>query len=82
MNEFYNEEMAWRQLQDLQLEMENRRLVASGGRSLRWWLPRLADRVWVVAGLASRRAPRWSPALVEGTAAARREERRAGTDAA
>ena len=82
MNEFYNEEMAWRQLQDLQLEIENRRLVESGGPSLGWWLPRLAERVWVVAGLAGRRAPRWSPALVEGTPAGRREERRAGTDAA
>lgn len=31
MSEFYNEEMAWWRLQDLQREMENRRVVAGGG---------------------------------------------------
>jgi hypothetical protein len=60
MNRYYNEEMAWRQLQDLQREMENHLLVDGGGPVLRWWLPKLAARMWVVAGLASRRAPRRS----------------------
>ena len=65
MNGYFNEEMAWRQLQDLQREMENHRLVAFGGPAIRWWLPKLAQRMWVVAGLASRRAPRRSPAAVK-----------------
>ena len=39
MNESFNEEMAWRNLQDMQREMENRRLVDGGGPALRWWLP-------------------------------------------
>ena len=65
MNRYYNEEMAWRQLQDLQREMENHRLVEGGGPPIRWWLPKLAERMWVVAGLASRRAPRWSTAAVK-----------------
>ncbi len=60
MNGYYNEEMAWRQLQDLQREMENQRLVDGGGPALRWWLPKLATRMWVVAGLAGRRAARRS----------------------
>jgi hypothetical protein len=72
MNEQYNEEMAWRQLQDLQREMENHRLVAGGGPALRWWLPRLAARAWTLAGLASRRAPRWNPAVVSNESADRR----------
>ena len=62
MNGYFNDEMAWRHLQDLQREMENARTVDGGGPALPWWLPRLAARMWVVAGLASRRAPRWSPA--------------------
>ena len=45
MNEHFNEEMAWRHLQDLQLEMENHRLVDAGGPALGWWLPRLARRL-------------------------------------
>lgn len=61
MNGYFNDEMAWRHLQDLQREMENARMVDGGGPALRWWLPKLAARMWVVAGLASRRAPRWSP---------------------
>ena len=57
VNESFNEEMAWRHLQDLQREMENHRLVDGGGPVLRWWLPKLARRVWIVAGLAGRRPP-------------------------
>ena len=82
MNRYHNEEMAWRQLQDLQREMENRRLVADGGPMLRWWLPKLATRIWIVAGLAGRRAPRWNPALVEPAGDTGRSERPAGADAA
>src|SRR2546421_12787424 len=84
MNRYHNEEMAWRQLQDLQREMENRRLVAGGGPMLRWWLPKLATRIWIVAGLAGRRAPRWNPALVEpvGDCDTGRSERPGGGDAA
>ncbi|HET7466539.1 MAG TPA: hypothetical protein VFL29_07715 [Candidatus Dormibacteraeota bacterium] len=60
MSEHYNEEIAWRRLQDMQREIENHRLVAGGGSaSVTWWLPLLARRVWLVAGLAGRRAPRW-----------------------
>ena len=60
MNEYYNEEMAWRHLQDIQREIENRRVVDGGGpASVTWWLPVLARRVWLLAGLAGRRAPRW-----------------------
>ena len=62
MNGYFNDEMAWRRLQDLQREMENARMVDGGGPALRWWVPKLAARIWVVAGLATRRAPRWSPA--------------------
>ena len=62
MNGYFNDEMAWRRLQDLQREMENARMVDGGGPALRWWLPKLAARMWVVAGLASHRAPRRSPA--------------------
>ena len=82
MNESFNEEMAWRHLQDMQREMENRRLVDGGGPALRWWLPKLAKRVWIVAGLASRRAPRWNPALVEPVADSGRARRPADIDAA
>ena len=82
MNQFYNEEMAWRRLQDMQRELENHRMVDGGGPTLRWWLPKLAERIWVVAGLASRRAPRWSPALVEPVANRGCAECPAGADAA
>lgn len=82
MNGYYNEEMAWRHLQDLQREMENHRLVDGGGPALSWWLPRLATRIWVLAGLASRRAPRWNPAVVKPATDAGRAEHTAGADAA
>lgn len=59
MNGYYNEEMAWRQLQDMQRELENHRLVDGGGPALRWWLLRLTQRIWLTAGLTARRAPRW-----------------------
>ena len=82
MNGYYNEEMAWRQLQDLQREMENHRLVDGGGPALGWWLPKLAVRIWVVAGLAGRRAPRWNPAVVKPVTDSRRADHSAGADAA
>ena len=82
MSRNYNEEMAWRRLQDLQCEMENHRMVDAGGPALRWWLPRLAERVWLVAGLASQRPPRWSPAVVRRVADTGSAENSAGADAA
>lgn len=82
MSRNYNEEMAWRRLQDLQREMENHRMVDAGGPALRWWLPRLAERAWLVAGLASRRAPRWSPAVIKRVTDTGCAECPAGADAA
>lgn len=61
MNEHYNEEMAWRRLQDLHREIENQRLLTAGGPPLRGWLSGLAERAWLVAGLAARRPPRRRP---------------------
>lgn len=72
MNSHYNEEMAWRRLQDMQREMENEFLVEAGGWPLRARLPRLAGRLWLIAGLAARRAPRWRQASAGGRAPSRR----------
>ena len=59
MNRYCNEEMAWSELQDLQRELENHRLIDRGGQALGSRLLRLARRIWLIAGLAARRAPRW-----------------------
>ena len=60
MNEFMNEDVMWQRLKDLQSEAENRRAES----------PRLgpvvvafAQRAWLLAGLAARRAPRRHPAV-------------------
>lgn len=72
MYQYGNEEVAWQRLQDIQREMENSRLMATYG------LPRTAHvlgllgrRIWWIAGLAMRRAPRRHPAaqIEEGKAA-------------
>jgi len=63
MNGYYNEDMAWQRLQDIQREMENRRIVAGGGPSLAWWPVRLAQRAWILAGLTAQRPPRFSAKL-------------------
>ena len=79
MNGQYNEEMAWRRLQDVQREAENARLVESGGPAVRGWLSMLALRAWLVAGLAARRPPRWHPAVLDST---RKEGGASGANAA
>jgi hypothetical protein len=68
MNAQYNEEMAWRRLQDMQREMENQRLVDAGGPPARAWLSLLAERAWLLAGLAAQRPPRWRKAGAGGRA--------------
>ena len=59
MNSFMNEDVMWARLKDMQLEAENRRAsrvrLAPAVRSL-------AERAWLLAGLAARRAPRRHPA--------------------
>jgi transposase InsO family protein len=60
------EDVAWTRLQDMQRELENRRLY---GR--RPGLPSVAlilERVWLLAGLAYRRAPRRRPATARKSA--------------
>jgi hypothetical protein len=62
MNPYVNEEMMWQRLKDLQLEAENRRLrrgtaLVSAVRMVRF----LGARVWLLAGLATRRPPRRRP---------------------
>ena len=57
MNPNMNEDVMWERLKDLQHEAENRRRVRPRlGPTLRF----LAERVWLLAGLAARRAPRSS----------------------
>lgn len=58
MNSSMNEDLMWERLKDIQHEAENRR---SGGP---WLIPTVrvvAERMWLLAGLAARRAPRRSP---------------------
>ena len=59
MNSFMNEDVMWARLKDMQLEAENRR---AGGARLRPVVRTLAERAWLLAGLAARRAPRRHPA--------------------
>ncbi|HET9781384.1 MAG TPA: hypothetical protein VFR33_06360 [Candidatus Dormibacteraeota bacterium] len=61
MNPYANEEVMWQRLKDMQREAENSRLFAQRT------LPRLLlllERVWLLAGLAMRRAPRTSARFV------------------
>jgi len=47
MHPFMNEDVAWQRLQDIQREMENRRLLAAGQPSATMeTLRRLAARAW------------------------------------
>ena len=63
MNSFMNEDVMWERLKDLQLEAENSRLVEPRLVPLVWRaLQLLAERTWLLAGLAARRAPRHRPA--------------------
>jgi hypothetical protein len=59
MYQFNNEDVAWQRLQDIQREMENSRLLATSGLPIAMHLlKQLGERVWLIAGLAMRRAPR------------------------
>ena len=57
MNSYANEEVMWQRLQDMQREAENSRLFAQDTLP---GLLRLLEQVWLLAGLAMRRAPRRS----------------------
>ncbi len=67
MQPFMNEDAAWQRLQDIQREMENRRLMAAGqpGTALEFviWL---AARAWHLARLAAMRPPRYAPMRHDG----------------
>jgi hypothetical protein len=59
MYPYMNEDVAWQRLQDIQRELENRRLMAAGQPSATFaTLSQLAARVWLLAGLAAMRPPR------------------------
>jgi hypothetical protein len=55
---YRNEDAAWDRLIDMQREMENSRLWAGRSADLLATLARLAERAWILGGLAMRRAPR------------------------
>lgn len=76
MNHFMNEDLMWERLKDIQREIENHRLDEPAARHSVLRAARLLGRrVWWVAGLAARRAPRPHPA-------ARVEEARSARDVA
>jgi hypothetical protein len=58
MYNYANEDAAWDRLIDMQREMENSRLWADRSGSLLTRLALLAERAWILGGLAMRRAPR------------------------
>ena len=59
MHPFMNEDAAWQRLQDIQREMENRRLMAAGRSHVTLsTLRQMAARAWLLAGLAAMRPPR------------------------
>jgi hypothetical protein len=62
MHPYMNEDVGWQRLQDMQREMENSRLWAGRSDHLVKVAARLAQRVWILAGLAMRRPPRRHPA--------------------
>jgi len=65
MYPYMNEDAAWQRLQDIQREMENRRLSAAGRRHITLDVVRqLAARAWLLAGLAAMRPPRRRPASI------------------
>ena len=53
-----NEDAAWQRLIDMQREMENSRIWATDSSNLIKLASRLAERLWILGGLAMRRAPR------------------------
>jgi hypothetical protein len=63
-NPYTNEDAAWQRLQDIQREMENRRLTAAGQPNATFGTMRqLAARAWLLAGLAAKRPPRRRPSI-------------------
>jgi hypothetical protein len=78
MYEYKNEDVAWQRLKDLQREMENSRGMAEGIQQGLTTARLLAQRVWLLAGLASLRPPRRRPVAVEQEI----EEAQAAPDAA
>jgi hypothetical protein len=66
MYPYLNEDAAWQRLQDIQREMENRRLMAAGRRHLTVdGFRQLAVRAWLLARLAAMRPPRRSHLSIE-----------------
>ena len=63
MYQYGNEDAAFERLRDLQREMENSRMTADSLAGLGALVRNLAARVWWLAGLAMRRAPRRRPSL-------------------
>jgi hypothetical protein len=55
---YSNEDAAWQRLIDIQREMENSQIWATESSNLFRLAARLAERVWLLGGLATRRAPR------------------------
>ena len=67
MHPFINQDAAWQRLQDMQREMENRRLMAAGRpRATLETLRQLAARAWLLAGLAAMRPPLRRPRPIQG----------------
>lgn len=67
MYPYVNEDVAWQRLQDIQREIENRRLMAAGQPSATFeTLRQLGARVWLLAGLAAMRPPRRRPRPSQG----------------
>jgi hypothetical protein len=67
MYPYLNEDAAWQRLQDMQREMENRRLMAAGrSRVSLEMVKQLAARAWLLAGLAAMRPPRRRPRPIQG----------------
>ena len=58
MYNYGNEDAAWNRLLDIQREMENSKLWATESSNLLKLASRLAERAWILGGLAMRRAPR------------------------
>jgi hypothetical protein len=65
VHQFMNEDEAWQRLQDIQREMENRRLMAAGRPHVTFeTIRQLAARAWLLAGLAAIRPPRRRPVSI------------------
>ncbi|HET7420701.1 MAG TPA: hypothetical protein VFL27_09990 [Candidatus Dormibacteraeota bacterium] len=59
MGSYMNEDVMWERLKDIQLEVENSRLVEPRLMPMIWRSAQLlGERAWLLAGLAARRAPR------------------------